>query len=911
MTKSDKLFASGACAFLIAVGVLCLFVMGRDEQVDLDPDSFSLDESAIADTTIARRDQRPLRPNKQVTPVAVQEEKKPVVVVAAGDGKIVGRVLSGSGEDALPLPEALVTSRLYFPGGELNFGLVAEHRAECRCDEDGQFEIKVPGHGAYRIEVTHPGYAPLSKDLVRAGAELTLNMKQGARMQGRVTALGQGKGVHGARLTLRRAKSTWSASVTTDEEGNYAFSGVPAETLYLTTEHPNFVSRQDEEVVLLAGEENERDLKLDPGKRIRGRVVNPQSVPVEAAVVRIDSRQTETDMMGEFEIGGLGAKSQNIQVIAEGFLTHHTNLNLSGSREEAKVDVTLQAGATVTGTVLDDTGKPLRDVEVKIFESWGGDYMWESGETRFLTHTDEDGRFEITGFAANGWGSYRARCRKDGLADSYSDEIKIKDTKRPKDIRIIMGAGGAISGKVIDRDGNPVAGAKLTLNPNNVYEWSSGSQKALRTMLSGEDGTYSFDKLAPRTYRISVIAPGHASLYKSNLKIVGASRLEGTDFTLNAGDTIIGTVKDEDGNPLAKAWVSINSKTSYGRSQTDEEGNYVIDNVAEGPYSAYATLDGFSRERKKDIYADAGRIDFELKKNGYVWGDVRDKATGEPVKTYQVELHRRNPQRNNAWRRASSRWINDPSGKFKLYAKDGSYKLVIRAKGYILLEKEGVNVSIADEPDEIALKVTPGGSIEGWVKDFQGMGMQGVSVYVRRAGAGAAKDAAFEERATSERDGYYFLDSLEAGTYEVAFFSWARVPLHIEPYVNVMGGDLKLLDMNVKTPPRLTISITNGKEKKISARVRLEEMDGRPIAMSYRGWRNGRNTQGTTHKRSLSARRGRAFAQDLPPGVYRATISYKGHETEVREFELREGENTDLDIILRKKGAKRSKAEAQ
>lgn len=912
MASQDRLMLIIALAFLLIAGGLGFFLIGQEETTDLEETTFAMDDEVLPEDRVSRRNEvRPLRKADNERVVAVSEEKAPRVVVAAGEGKIVGRVVTGSEENETPVADALVTSQLYFPGGEQNFGLVAEHREEVRTDEDGQFSIGVPGHGAYRIAVTSSGFAPLLKKKVRAGAELTLRLEAGAGLRGRVLAMGDGEGVHGARLTLRRAKSTWSVSVVTDEEGNYTFDAAPAETLYLTTEHPEFVPRQDEEIALVAGDAVEREIKLDPGKKIHGRVINPQDVPVEAAVVRIDGRQTETDIQGEFEIGGLGPKSQNIQVIADGFLTHNARLNLSGSREEAEVEMKLSLGGTVRGTVMDDTGKPMPDVEVKIFESWGSDTMWESGETRFLTHTNEDGYFEITGFPARGWGGYRARAKKQGMADAFSDEIKIKDIKKPTDVRIIMGAGGKITGKVMDRDGNPVIGAKLTLNPNNVYEWSNAGRKSMRTQLSGDDGTYVFEKLAPKSYRIAVIAPGHASLYKSNLKIVGPAILDGIDFNLDGGETVTGTVKDEDEQPLANAWVTIHSKKSYGRAQTNEEGNYVVENVSEGPYTATATLDGFSRERKKDIYADAGRIDFELKRNGYVWGDVRDKETGDPIKTYRIELQARNARRNNAWRRVRSQWVNDPSGKFKIYAKDGEYKLVVRAKGYILLEKEGIRIDLTADAEEMSLKATPGGSIEGWIRDHQGRPLSGVAIYVRQNQSTGAKVNYFEDRGYSERDGYFFVDSLEAGTYEVAFVAWGRFPLHVEPYVNVMGGDLKLLDFTPKPAPLLSVMAKGEKDRGINGRIRLDHLDGRPVRMDYKSWNNGRARYDTDSHYNTRLRRGRMTTRDLPPGFYRATITAKGYRKVEREFELRVGETLDLDLKLERKGKKRKKKSTQ
>ncbi|MEZ6197530.1 MAG: carboxypeptidase-like regulatory domain-containing protein [Planctomycetota bacterium] len=900
MASTDKVLATLAGLLMLGAACVAIFAFTRSGDAEFEAKGYAMQDSDDDEATErARREAPPrqLRKVEDTQPVAVVEIKKPKVEVVAGEGKIVGTVTSGEDEEARPVEGATVRAELYFPGGEPNFGTVESFSVRATSDEDGRFSLDVPNVGAYRIEVRHGDFAPSLLEKIRPGAELEVKLEAGASLEGVVVAKGSRKAVSGARLTLRKNKSPWSHSVVTDEEGRYSFHGVFAEVLYLTVEHADFVTLQDQEIALEIGLANERKVELDPGKKIRGVVKSPQGVPVERAIVRISGREAETTFVGEFAIGGLATAQQNVEVIAEGFLTHYTSINLSGSREEAEVEITLSTGGTVEGAIYDDAGTPLPGVEVKVFESWGSDYMYETGETRFVASSDENGLFRITGLAQNGWSGYRARARAEGYADTFSDEIKIQDAKKPVNVRLIMSAGGKISGKVLDPSGEPVIGAKLSLNANNVYEWSSDGAKSRLTTISGDDGSYSFTRLAPRTYRISVIALGHSSQYRSDLKITGAAQLEGIDFTLDLGEAVIGTVKNEDGAGIEGAWVNIYSKKSWGRAQTDAEGNYLIENLGAGPYSANAFMEGFSNEQKKDVYPESGRLDFELKRSGYVWGEVRDKASGEPVKVFQVELHKPNPRRNNESQRVHQTWVNDPSGKFKLYAKDGTYKLVVRARGFILFEQEGVRVDITDAPEELAIKVVPGGAIEGWLRDYQGLPITGADVYVRKTDGTAEPD--FRHRSSSERDGYFFVDSLEEGTYEVAFYAWGRLPLIIEPYVSVQGGDLRLITISSRQPPRLRVTLKDDKDKPTSGQVRLDHVDGEPVAMNYVNWKNGvSHFKPSAQRSNYVGRNGLMILDDLRPGTYRLTYQRKGFKKVEQDITLREGELEEVEIKL-------------
>ncbi|MEE9394095.1 MAG: carboxypeptidase-like regulatory domain-containing protein [Planctomycetota bacterium] len=903
---------------------------GQDVELDVETD----------DTTQARRKRRSLRNPTEIVDTGPLIPQKPAKIVIASAKTIIGRV-TAIAESAVfddstlesksdPKPDmpasdlnadlaepvvvgvegAKINCRLYFPDAEQNYGTVSKFKTKDDSGPEGNFSLDVPGHGSYFITVSHPNYSPVIVEKVKAGAELEIKLTKGAMLVGVVTSKGNGKPVANATMKLWKNGTSWSKTVKSNDEGQYRFEGIYPETLYLSIDHDSYVPILDEEIIIALDGKNEKDIILDEGKTIRGTIKDPREQFVANATIKIGKKKGFSNELGEFRVSGLATSQHYTEVVAEGFLTFNQTVNLSGSRDEAVLEVALSEGGIIEGDVMSDTGDLLKDVEIKIFQTWGGNHMWDTGNTRFSAKTDEDGHFKITGFSKSTWNGYAVRAQHKDYADTYSDQIKIKDIKKPERIRLIMGAGGTISGRVTNRDEQAIAGAKLSLNPNNVYEWNSNGNSSLRTTISDKDGRYEFTSLGPKTYRISLIAPGYASQYKSGFKIQGALILDKQDFTLEGGEPIVGTVKTEDGEGIPKVNISIWSKKSYARAVTDENGEYTITNVGDGPFTATASTKGYSHERKKDIYPDEGKIDFELKTNGYVWGVVTDKASKKPVRRYRVELQAPDEKRGgNNWRTKASTWINSPDGKFKLYTKDGNYKIIVRSKGHILYEKQGININVDAEPEEMKIILVPGGAVEGWVKDGQGEPMQQVAIYVRNMDK--PDDPTFSRKGNTERDGYFYLDSLEAGSYEFAFYQHGRMPLVIKSYVNVQGGELRLIDVGLSLPSIVTIVVQDENEKPIrSVNASIEALGSNPILMSHHRWDK---TRGSLYKPGYRrgqwmGSKGYVTLRDLAPGLYRLTVRRGGYETWSEEFLVRSGNNMEvMATIIKKKKKKRTK----
>ncbi len=905
MARADRLFLILAIVFMaIAAGTFGL-VYGSNETDEFDDTPIDLTEGTnLAHSAVSRSTGPGRRENTgPKNDNDKQSADKPVEIITE-EGTIVGTVLDHEGE---PLAEVAVSSKMFFPYGQLNYGLIRKHQGSATTNEEGRFSIEVPTNGLHRVRFRHLAFAPHIETDVAAGADLKVQLKVGGAIKIKVTAQETGKAVAGAKITLKQHKGVWSESGVSDETGTALIYGIYVGDIYVSLQAKDFVPIKDQLVNIEQGKITELAVTMGAGRAIKGIVTNKEGEWIAKATIKVGTETVTGDDFGRFRIGGLEKKTQNIQVFAEGYLTHNRTVGLAGSRETADLKIELDKGGTLNVTVFDEKGSEVPNVEVKIFETWGGDYMYSSNDTRLKATTDENGRATISGIRRQSWSQYRIRATAKGWADTFSKKFKIKTEQKEKDFTLIMRSGGLVAGQVNGENGAPIKGVKMTLSPANVYEWNDQGQGNSKYMLTGEDGKFSFSQLSEGKYRVSATARGFATQYKQNIKVVGSASNEGVDFILKGGGIVKGSVKTEDGKPIPDARITINSNRSWGRGKTDAQGNYEITNLGEGPYTASARADGFSVDTKKKVFPVEDVLDFELRPDGYAWGQVKDKKTNKPVPRYTVNLQKQSGRGENNWRTYRSIWVRDRAGKFKIFAPDGTYRLVIVSPGHTEYKKDAVAISVTAEPEELEIKLTPGGAVEGWVKDQFGNGVSHTEIYYRAANAD--ENTKFSRLGRTETDGYFYVNSLETGNYEFAFERRNVLPLILRSPVSVFAGELANVSLTARKPSLVRISAATEDEKRINwTQVRIYALDGQPIEMRRRGWSNKGANYELRYEKSTYINRSRVqLITGLPGGTYRITARYSNYLPFEDEFSIKDGREIEFEILFKKKPKKKKR----
>jgi hypothetical protein len=128
-----------------------------------------------------------------------------------------------------------------------------------------------------------------------------------------------------------------------------------------------------------------------------------------------------------------------------------------------------------------DTGTPLRRAQVRVFPA-------SQGGVSALAQTDAQGRFEITELSA---GRYTLSVSRSGYVtmqfgqrapNQAGTPIEITDGQTVDKVSIVLPRGGAISGRIVDDLGEPVASVQVNVQR---YAWQGGRR---RLMPAGAEG---------------------------------------------------------------------------------------------------------------------------------------------------------------------------------------------------------------------------------------------------------------------------------------------------------------------------------------------------------------------------------------------------------------------------------------
>ncbi|MEM9380699.1 MAG: sigma-70 family RNA polymerase sigma factor [Planctomycetota bacterium] len=288
---------------------------------------------------------------------------------------------------------------------------IVDDLAVARTDDGGRFEV--PSIGAARIVgVLAEGHAPSLtidvSDRARPRIDLRIVLPgAGAPVEGRVLDE-DGAPVEGAAVLIDAMESEVPPvaapllRTTTDALGRYRFLSVRAGSRRLHAVAPGLASGR---ATISVGRESVRDVEitLPRGARVFGCVVDADGGPVADAVVFAARRRwwsppdarhavvARTDARGEYELRAVtpGALWLTVEAGSRGRFQELSDERIEG---DTRLDVTLDPGLVLRGTVIDDAGEPLAGCEVRCAAvgDWRGRATWTDAAGGFsFTNCDE------------------------------------------------------------------------------------------------------------------------------------------------------------------------------------------------------------------------------------------------------------------------------------------------------------------------------------------------------------------------------------------------------------------------------------------------------------------------------------------------------------------------------------------
>jgi protocatechuate 3,4-dioxygenase beta subunit len=323
----------------------------------------------------------------------------------------------------------------------------------------------------------------------------------------------------------------------------------------------------------------------------------------------------------------------------------------------------------VRGQVLDPDGKPLSGAKLYL----GG--FAGSAEPKYPVRatSGNDGRFEFS--------FTRSELGKADADDSTYQVLAMAEDQGcgwvtadvgAKELTVRLAKDAPVSGRILDADGKPVAGAKLTVT--GVAAAKGGDDGGFVQSVTMGSGylkyAYGLGWVGPlpgQPAELTTGADGSFKVSRVGRDRVVSLRLEGRGIATAAlgahGDKfeyhaavsrpIRGVVRDKDtGKPMAGVTVfsrrGINPRyeeLGSPRAVTDKEGRYELLGLAKAPsYTLMMRpMDGLYFQRGVGLQDAPGlealTADVEMVRGLTVRGKVTDKATGQPVAGALVEYY--------------------------------------------------------------------------------------------------------------------------------------------------------------------------------------------------------------------------------------------------------------------------------
>jgi len=606
-------------------------------------------------------------------------------------------------------------------------------------------------------------------------------------------------------------------------DGSYAITDLKPETYLVRAQADGFFSDLSDGWVPAAYDTvtSGVDFVLVRHGSISGTVRDDDGSPIAGARVWADpyddgvtSNSADTAADGSYKITGLLPGTYRVRVYADGFDWEYyddvqdssaaTPVPVSEGADTPGIDFSLTHLGSISGTVRDNEGNPIQGAWVHAAP------LGENG-TQNSTHTEADGSYAIPELAP---GEYQVYAESEGYGWEYFDGAQDRDAAAPvavtegndtPGIDFTLDPAGEISGRVTDRDGNPIEGATIEARYPAGCGWG-----CYGAATSAADGSYVVSGVPAGSHTVFASHVAFVTGYYNSaggttdpdlaepVTVTSNVTTSGIDFTLARRGTISGVVRDTSGNPIEGAEVyadPYDGSWTWGYASTGADGSYSIIGLTPGRYVVSAWADGYVGEYYDDVQdqsvatpvlvgeeSDTPGIDFGLARVGAISGTVKD-ASGNTIAGAWIYAE----SQDGNWHGYAT---SDFDGSYSITLPSRSYWVYASANGFVaeyytaaggtLNYSAAEPVPVADDTvaSGIDFSLARPGSISGMVRDNAGNPIQGASVSATRTeccGSGSA---------TTDASGAYTITGLAPGDHRVR----ASHSDYVSEYYTSAGG---------------------------------------------------------------------------------------------------------------------------
>jgi protocatechuate 3,4-dioxygenase beta subunit len=633
----------------------------------------------------------------------------------------------------------------------------APPKARGTTDASGLFRFEGLPQGGYTVLVEKPAFQPRQErgEIEREGgrAELQVNLEAGALLSGRVTGPA-GEPVRGALIVL--ARSTRAEELRERRERREADADPRQRVQEAFRERLRPLDGDEEDEP--EGGRGGRGGGEGEGRRQEGRRGDPGRGP--GVNLFRASVALETDGEGRFRADTLERAAYDIAVQADDYVAYEeTGIDLSSP--QPPLELVLSRGIRIEGTILSALdGKPVPKAKLQA----------RVREDRRAAESDGEGKYSLGGLT-----SERIRemtINASGYSLAFLQDFEVSPSPEVQKLDIRLEPAAVVGGVVVDAAGEPVARARVRLQPaagdggawqgrdGDRERWQELRQQRVSAVSgrSGADGRFELARVPPGPALEFVVEhPDFKTLTTAPMPVAPGERIEDLKLQLQSGARLIAWVRKTDGSPLPSARLRLEPQLppqpsgggevdeaaarsrmreawrlrAQGRTgSSDLEGKVSFSGLDGGLFLLSSSQRGFQpwSESVTLVEEQSTTVMLRLLPENAIAGRVRDglgyAVAGAAVRA-TLELE--------AGRREESFSRTEADGSFRLgILGQGPYDLRVERRGYSekRLEKVEVNTSV----DVLLAKL---GSIGGWVRGAE----SGVPVTLFQARARPASEA--------------------------------------------------------------------------------------------------------------------------------------------------------------------------
>lgn len=693
-------------------------------------------------------------------------------------------------EIPLPAPQR-ITGRVVDESGKAVVGARVRVQAEADAEEalayaetksgsDGGFSLETAPENASSLKAYRAGFAPADVSGRSAKDFAVVPLKRGGGAEGRVLD------ASGMPVAHAIVEADDRLAAETDAEGRYRFEALPEKPTRLRVIwSENLLARRDG-LRIRRGEVAHADLKLAPSAGITGVVLDEKTRRPIGGVRVAASKPTlwemsvkpeaagRTDSRGRFRILGLLPSDYMVTASGSSYVRSSVRGVVAGVSPPGSVSIALRKAGGLAGRVTSESGSAVSGARVRIVPglTWRAMVARGTAPPPRPTFTAADGTFRLRGLVPTADVSIEAS--REGFVPARRDGVPVRSGETTKGLALVLRRGVEARGRVVDLQGNAIAGAEIRLVRVEAMASRALVVDTIWTDLrpaarSGPDGRFTAGSLQTGQYKAQVARTGFATKTSGSLEVKKEDLNEWAPFILSPSAAIAGVIRNKKAEPVSGARVDAFSEGGASAGAlSDLEGRFRLEGFLAGqPLFVSVWVDGYGRAQQTAT-APSENLVITLTTAATVKGRVEDAETRQAIETFHVDW--RTPRGGGGGTGGSNPEFHAADGTFELTGvRPGKVELEATAEGY-LPGVSALDLGEGETKPDVVLSLKKGRTVSGRVLDpVKGTGVANASVHWRTSDAGDNRYMMYTasgffgyvpNATTSDSDGKFAFDGL-------------------------------------------------------------------------------------------------------------------------------------------------------